>query len=67
MNNGSPAKQDFYEILGVGRDASEKDIKNAFRRLAKTWHPDVNKEPGAQEKFQQMGGACVRAAVVGRR
>lgn len=47
------AKRDYYEVLGVSKDASEKDIKLAFRRLAKKYHPDVNKEPGAEEKFKE--------------
>ena len=47
------AKRDYYEVLGVDKNASEKDIKMAFRRLAKKYHPDVNKEPGAEEKFKE--------------
>ena len=47
------AKRDYYEILGVDKNASDKDIKLAFRRLAKKYHPDVNKEPGAEEKFKE--------------
>ena len=47
------AKRDYYDILGVSKDASDKDIKMAFRRLAKKYHPDVNKEPGAEEKFKE--------------
>ena len=47
------AKRDYYEILGVDKNASEKDIKLAFRRLAKKYHPDVNKDAGAEEKFKE--------------
>lgn len=47
------AKRDYYDVLGVSKDASEKDIKMAFRRLAKKYHPDVNKEAGAEEKFKE--------------
>ena len=47
------AKRDYYEVLGVDKNASEKDIKMAFRRLAKKYHPDVNKEPDAAEKFKE--------------
>lgn len=48
---------DFYQELGVGRGASEKDIKNAYRQAARKWHPDVNSEPGAKEKFQTISEA----------
>ena len=47
------AKRDYYDVLGVSKEASEKDIKMAFRRLAKKYHPDVNKEADAEEKFKE--------------
>ena len=48
---------DFYEILGVSKDASKDEIKSAFRRKARQLHPDVNKEPDAEEKFKELGKA----------
>ena len=50
-------KKDYYEVLGVKKDASDEEIKRAFRKLAKQYHPDVNKEPGADEKFKEIGEA----------
>ncbi len=47
----------YYDVLGVSKDADEKEIKSAFRKLAKQYHPDVNKEPGAEEKFKEIGEA----------
>ena len=47
-------KQDYYQLLGVSRDASENEIKKAFRRLAIKYHPDKNKDPDAQEEFVKI-------------
>ena len=46
-------KRDYYEVLGVDKNASELDIKSAFRKLAKKYHPDVSKEENAAEKFKE--------------
>ena len=48
---------DYYEILGVSRDANKEDLKRAYRRLARKYHPDVNKEPGAEERFKEINRA----------
>jgi DnaJ-related protein SCJ1 len=46
---------DYYEILGVGRDADERDIKRQYRKLSKQWHPDKNRgDDSAHEKFVQI-------------
>ncbi len=47
-------KRDYYEVLGVSKDATDAEIKSAFRRLAKQYHPDVSKEPDAEAKFKEI-------------
>jgi curved DNA-binding protein len=49
--------KDYYAILGVDRGASADDIKKAYRKLARKYHPDVSKEPNAEEKFKEMAEA----------
>jgi curved DNA-binding protein len=49
--------KDYYAILGVERGASAEDIKKAYRKLARKYHPDVSKEPNAEEKFKEMAEA----------
>jgi molecular chaperone DnaJ len=52
------SKRDFYEILGIGKTASEAEIKKAYRKLAMQYHPDVNKnDPSAAEKFKEVSEA----------
>ena len=46
-------KRDYYEVLGVSKNASDDEIKSAFRKLAKKYHPDINKDPDAPEKFKE--------------
>ena len=64
------AKRDYYEVLGVNRDAADGDLKNAYRKLAMKWHPDRNPEnPKAEERFKEakeayevLSNAAKRAA-----
>ena len=49
--------KDYYQILGVARDASHDDIKNSYRKLAHQYHPDVSKDPAGEEKFKEIAEA----------
>src|ERR671911_1759792 len=49
--------RDYYEVLGVSREASETEVKKAFRRLARELHPDVNEAPDAEERFKEAAEA----------
>ena len=49
--------KDYYSVLGVKREATEKEIKSAYRQLAKKWHPDVNSDPNATKVFQGIKDA----------
>jgi curved DNA-binding protein len=49
--------QDYYKILGVPRDADQAEIKQAYRKLARRYHPDVNKDPDAEDKFKEVNEA----------
>jgi curved DNA-binding protein len=49
--------KDYYKLLGVGRDAKQAEIKSAYRKLARKYHPDISKETDSEEKFKQVGEA----------
>jgi len=48
---------DYYELLGVGRDSDAETLKRSYRRLARQYHPDVNKDPAAEDRFKEIGRA----------
>ena len=58
-SGGNPmaAKRDYYEILGVQKGASDDEIKKAYRKLSKKYHPDINKEADADQKFKEVSEA----------
>ena len=47
-------QRDYYEILGLPRNASPDDVKSAFRKLARQYHPDVSQEPNTEERFKEI-------------
>jgi curved DNA-binding protein len=49
--------RDYYKVLGVGRDASAQDIQRAYRKLARRYHPDVDKTPGSEDRFKEINEA----------
>jgi len=51
------AQEDYYDVLGVDRNASDKEITSAYRKLAKKYHPDLNHDPGAEEKYKEVNEA----------
>jgi len=51
------ANQDFYQVLGVPRNADQDEIQRAYRKLARTYHPDVNHDPGAEDRFKEASEA----------
>ena len=53
----STAYKDYYEILGVEKSADAKEIKKAYRKLAREYHPDVSKDPDAEERFKEIAEA----------
>lgn len=58
------AEKDYYEVLGVPRDASERQIKKAFHKLAMKYHPDKNKSPDAETKFRDIAEGAFTALLI---
>ena len=59
--------KDYYELLGVSADSDSKDIKTAYRKLARKYHPDMNPDPGAEDKFKEVAEAYEVLKDAGRR
>src|SRR5947208_5243041 len=57
ISDMATARHDYYDILGVSRNASAEDVKKAFRRLAMKYHPDRNKDDSAEARFKEIGEA----------
>ena len=53
-----PKEKDYYKILGVGKNATKGEIKEAYKKLAKKYHPDLNKNSDATEKFKEINEAA---------
>src|SRR6201990_1682257 len=51
------AYKDYYEVLGVPRDADQETIRRAYRKLARTYHPDLNSDSDAEDRFKELGEA----------
>ena len=51
------AKRDYYDVLGISKNSSSEEIKTAYKKLAKQFHPDVSKEPNAEKKFKEASEA----------
>ena len=49
--------KDYYKVLGLERDVAQDEVKRTYRKLARKFHPDVNKEPAAEARFKEIGEA----------
>ena len=57
------SKRDYYEVLGISKTATEDEIKKAYRKMSKKYHPDLNKEEGAEEKYKEFESAFVNRQI----